>query len=104
MRGLKAPLALTGWLAPASAMAQSAGPLSIERMHASQGVIAVSVFVALVLFSSTTALLHLNSRRKWTQRERQLAGELAAARDALDRANVFLSAEPQIVVAWGSVS
>lgn len=102
--GLLGAIAPAGALTPASALAQTVGPLSVERMHASQPVIAVSVFVALVLFSSTTALLHLAGRRKWVQRERQLAAELGAARAALDRANVFLSAEPQIIVAWGMAS
>ena len=58
----------------------------------------------LVLFSTVTALLHLFGRRTWTEREQQLTGEIAEARAKLDRAQIFLAAEPQIVVAWQSAS
>ncbi len=76
----------------------------LERMNETQGVVGISVLVALVIFSTSTALLHLTGRRRWTQRESQLSSELTSARAALDRANLFLSAEPQIVVAWGTAS
>ena len=69
-----------------------------------QGVVGISVLVALVIFSTSTALLHLTGRRRWTQRENQLASDLTSTRAALDRANLFLSAEPQIIIAWGSES
>jgi signal transduction histidine kinase len=78
--------------------------MSLERINETQGVVGVSAFVALVLFSTSTALLHLTGRKRWTQREASLVSDLAKARAALDRASVFLSAEPQIVVAWGSAS
>ncbi len=58
------------------------------------------VILLLVLFSTFTVFLHLLGRRKWTQREGALAAELAQANARLDRANLFLSAEPQIVIAW----
>ncbi|HWG06084.1 MAG TPA: ATP-binding protein [Beijerinckiaceae bacterium] len=64
----------------------------------------MSVFVALVLFSTITALLHLAGRKSWTQRENSLVAELTDARAALDRANVFLAVEPQIVVSWTSAT
>ena len=47
-----------------------------------------------------TASLHLVGRRRWTQRESELASELARTRAALDRANLFLASEPQILLAW----
>ena len=77
---------------------------ALERMNETQGLVGISVFVALVIFSTSTALLHLTGRRRWTQRESQLVSDLTAARASLDRANLFLSAEPQIVVAWGNAS
>jgi signal transduction histidine kinase len=70
----------------------------------SQSVAGVSVFVALVLFSTITALLHLAGRKSWTQRENALVTELANVRASLDRANVFLAVEPQIVVSWTSAT
>src|SRR5450631_1417635 len=58
------------------------------------------VILLLVLFSTFTVILHLLGRRKWTQREGALAAELAQAHARLDRANLLLSTEPQIVIAW----
>ena len=87
-----------------SARAADVSVFSLERINETQGLVGVSVFVALVLFSTSTALLHLTGRKRWAQREQQLAAELTATRASLDRAQVFLSAEPQIVVAWGSAS
>lgn len=72
--------------------------------NSSQSVAGVSVFVALVLFSTITALLHLAGRKSWTQRENALVSELANVRASLDRANVFLAVEPQIVVSWTSAT
>jgi signal transduction histidine kinase len=78
--------------------------LSLERIHESQGVAGLSMFAGLVLFSTITALLHLTARKRWTQREYALSQELTDVRAKLDRASVFLSAEPQIVVAWNSAA
>ena len=65
-------------------------------------VVGLSLIVGLVLFSTITALLHLTGRKRWTQRETDLVQELEKTRSQLDRARVFLSAEPQIVIAWSS--
>jgi len=74
------------------------------RMVENQGLVGLSFVVALVLISTITSLLHLMGRRQWTQREAKLVSEGAALRASLDRAAVFLSAEPQIVIAWGTSS
>ncbi|HEY1943314.1 MAG TPA: ATP-binding protein [Roseiarcus sp.] len=58
------------------------------------------VILLLLFFSVLTASLHLVGRRRWTHRENELAGELARTRAGLDRANLFLASEPQILVAW----
>ncbi len=58
------------------------------------------VILLLLFFSVLTASLHLIGRRRWTHRESELAGELVRARANLDRANLFLASEPQILVAW----
>ena len=85
-----------------NALAASTSVFSLEQIGQTQGVAGISVFVALVIFSASTALLHLTGRSRWTQREAQLTADLTITRAALDRANVFLSAEPQIVIAWSS--
>jgi signal transduction histidine kinase len=58
------------------------------------------VILLLLFFSVLTASLHLVGRRRWTHRESELVGELARTRASLDRANLFLASEPQILVAW----
>jgi signal transduction histidine kinase len=74
------------------------------QVQDTQSLVGISFVVALVLISTITSLLHLTGRKQWLQRETQLARDLTTARAALDRANVFLSAEPQIVVAWSSAN
>jgi signal transduction histidine kinase len=58
------------------------------------------ILLLLLLFATFTAALHLLGRRHWTRREKALAAELTQTHARLDRANLFLSTEPQIVVAW----
>ncbi len=87
-----------------SALAQGASALAIDRVQANQSVLGVSAFVGLVVLSTATTLLLLAGRRRWMQRERQLVSELGAVRTALDRAHVFLAAEPQILIAWGAAT
>lgn len=75
-----------------------------QRIGETQGLVGLSFVVALVLITAITSLLHLTGRRQWTQREATLVADNARLRSSLDRAEVFLSAEPQIIVAWGSAS
>ncbi len=58
------------------------------------------MLLLLLLFGVLTAVLHLIGRYRWTQRERQLSDDIERTRSELDRANLFLASEPQIVVAW----
>jgi signal transduction histidine kinase len=97
-------LALLAAIATSPAMAQDASLLNSQRIGETQGIVGLSFVVALVLISTITSLLHLTGRRQWTQREAALVSENAQLRSALDRADVFLSAEAQIIVAWGSAS
>jgi signal transduction histidine kinase len=60
----------------------------------------VLLLLLLLFFCVLTAALHLLARNHWTRRERQLADDLERTRAELDRANLFLASEPQIVVAW----
>ena len=76
--------------------------LSLDGMADHGEVAGVSLFVGLTIFSAVTALLHLAGRRRWLATERLLGAEVADLRARLDRAQMFLSSEQQIVVAWGS--
>ncbi len=67
----------------------------------SHDVFGLSIFIGLVLFATITALLHLAGRRRWMQRESALSADLNDLRAKLDRAETFLAAEPQIIIAWG---
>jgi signal transduction histidine kinase len=78
--------------------------LSPENFQQHENFVGISVFLGLVLLSTITALLHLTGRKRWLKREVALMGEVTELRARLDRAEVFLSAERQIVIAWGSAS
>ena len=86
------------------ALGQSNPLFTSQQFGESQGLVGLSFVVALVLITSITALLHLTGRRQWTRRESELVTDAAQLRARLDRAQVFLSAEPQIIVAWGSAN
>jgi signal transduction histidine kinase len=79
------------------------GGLPAEPMQ-EPNVVGVSLVVGLVIFSTITALLHLAGRKQWTQRESGLVAELESARAKLERSQLFLSAEPQVIVAWGTAN
>ena len=106
--GLKAALAAGATAALSATSAALASPvpdlhgLSLDGMTDHGEVAGISLLVGLVLFSTVTALLHLAGRRRWTEAEHHLVAELADLRSRLDRAQMFLSAESQIVVAWRS--
>jgi len=87
------------WAAPAHAEG-APHRLILDGLRESPDIIGISIFVGLVLFSAVTALLHLAGRRRWTLREANLSSELTGIRAKLDRAEVFLAAEPQVVIAW----
>jgi len=86
-------------LAATAARADFGATLATEEAPLAANVTGL-VIVLLLLFSVLTASLHLVGRRRWTRRESELADELARARASLDRANLFLASEPQILVAW----
>ncbi len=94
-------LACFAAILPASAAAQlSDQPLMVD-LRDNHNVFGLAFFVGLVLFTAFTALLYLASRQRWAQREGMLSTELYDLRARLDRAETFLAAEAQIVIAWG---
>ncbi|MGO9134050.1 MAG: ATP-binding protein [Methylovirgula sp.] len=93
---------LSGAAASATSSAFAADPLAlIDNLRQSQDVIGLSFIIGLVLFSTITALLHLRERHQWSKNEAAFSLELNNLRAKIDRADVFLAAEPQIIVAWG---
>ena len=102
-KATRASVLLAAVLGAAPAMAvPDLRSLSLDGIGDHNEVAGLSLVVGLILFSTVTALLHLAGRRRWTEQERQLSTELAEARARLDRAQMFLSAEPQLVIAWRS--
>jgi len=59
-----------------------------------------SAFMGLVAFSTTTALVFMRERRRWSARERSLMAEVSNLRSASDRAELLLGAERQFVITW----
>ncbi|MFV0281942.1 MAG: ATP-binding protein [Rhodoblastus sp.] len=96
--------AATSWLTLTTAVPALAKIEVAGQPIQDSNVAGVSMFIGLVLFATITAMLHLTGRKQWSQREGALVAELESARAKLERAHVFLSAEPQIIVAWGSAS
>ena len=70
------------------ACAQSFDLIAPEKMAETSGLAGLLLVLALVFFSTITALLHLAGRKRWTQREAELVDELARLRHQLDRAQV----------------
>ena len=70
------------------------------NLHEAHDVAILAVVLALTLFVTLTAFRHMSGRRRWAARELALVQDLNAARAKLDRADVFLAAEPQLVIAW----
>lgn len=73
----------------------------IESLRTNRDAVFFAIFVGLVLFSTTVAIVHMALRRQYQQRESGLTAALDAARARLDRAETFLAAELQITVVWG---
>ena len=97
---LAAGAAATAAVWARTASAAELGQFSVLSVSDQGAFAGLSLIISLVLFSTVTALLHLAARRRWAEREQQMTGEIAEARARIDRAQVFLSAEPQIVIAW----
>src|SRR5215203_2816588 len=74
---LLAPLAAALGAAPAEAsvLEHAAELLRLDPHNA----IGLSLLLGLTIFATTTALLHLHERTRWSRRERALNGEIASA-------------------------
>jgi len=67
-------------------------------------VAALALMIGLTLFATLTALLHLNTKKRAKEREAALGTELAALRAKLDRTELFLASDTQIVIAWAGLA
>ncbi len=67
-----------------------------------QGVSDLFFTTALGLIAGGATLLYVLGARRAAQREAELLAELSEAQDALHLADVFLSSEQQILIAWSS--
>ena len=88
-------------LAAAPVLGEEAGQKGVAaglRGHA--GAAELTLIAGLTVFSALVALLYLSQRRLCLEREARHHLELAALRAKLDRAEIFLGAETQIILAF----
>ncbi len=90
------------FVAPVAARAQDSIITATSRLTDSQDLVGVGFVVTLVLTAAVTMVLHITGRERWKRNEAELTAEIAGLRAGLDRASVFLSAEPQVIIAWGT--
>ena len=86
---------------PASAASWTDVIAQIPARVDPHGAVGLAVFMGLVIFATTTAIIHIGQRRRWSERETQILAENAGLRARCDRADILLASEPQIIVAWG---
>jgi PAS domain-containing protein len=87
--------------ARAGSLGEAAGAVASAAYRLEpQNAAGFGLVMGLLIFSVTTALLHLRERRRWADRERALAGEVASLRGAHDRAALLMGADRQILVTW----
>jgi signal transduction histidine kinase len=85
-----------------AAAGQILGPSRGQEPSVDLGTLtALSLVAGLVLFATVGALSYLSLRRRFLAREVAHHREVAALRAKLDRAELFLASEPQLVIAWG---
>ena len=58
------------------------------------------IFVGVAVFAVTIALMHLRARKRWQMRDQLQREEIGELQAAKDRAELFLNAEPQILITW----
>ncbi|HUB64273.1 MAG TPA: ATP-binding protein [Methylocella sp.] len=82
-------------------LGKETGQMGVATGMSGHAVLAeLTLIASLTAFSGLVAMIYLSQRRAWMEREARHHHELAAMRAKLDRAEVFLGAETQIVVAW----
>ncbi len=97
-------LSSTALVSPATAMTIFERIATLPVRLEPNGAVGLAVVMGLVIFATTTALIHLNQRRRWSERDAALLAENSELRARNDRADLFLGAEPQIIIAFGGAS
>ena len=80
-------------------VADSAAASSLAQLDP-QNAIGLATFSGLVMVVTATAFMYVRERRKWGERERALASEVADLRGAVDRAELLTRSDRQIIVTW----
>jgi signal transduction histidine kinase len=89
-------------LAASPALGGETGQLgAVASLRSLAGVAEPTLIAGLAIVLGLATLLHLSQRRRWIETEAGLYSKLSTLQAKLDRAQIFLGAEPQIVVAWG---
>jgi signal transduction histidine kinase len=89
-------------LATSPALGEVADQMGVAAsLRGHVGAAGLSLIAGLIAFPVLTALLYLSQRRRWMEQEATHYLELSALRAKLDRAELFLGAENQTIVAWG---
>jgi signal transduction histidine kinase len=86
------------------ALAEDATHIGMAALRGHVGSAELALIAGLIIFSGLAALLYLFQRRAFTESEAKHHLELSALRARLDRAELFLGAESQIIIAWGGPS
>ncbi len=58
------------------------------------------VMVGVTVFATTISLMHMRARRKWQQHEASQQSKIGELELVRDRAELFLNAEPQLIISW----
>ena len=85
-----------------SALAQGGSGTMLRYIPDNSGFVGLVGALGLVVMTAVVALLHMTGRKRWLKQEAILVKDLAQARAKLDRANILLAAEKQIIIAWGN--
>ncbi|MCI0599817.1 MAG: PAS-domain containing protein, partial [Beijerinckiaceae bacterium] len=92
-------------LAAAPVFAGESGQFGLAAgAHSLVSMVELTLIAGLATFSGLVALLHISQRRHSIESEARLYTELSTLRAKLDRAEIFLGAESQIIISWNAAS
>jgi signal transduction histidine kinase len=92
--------ALMAWPCAGAEPIRVAGELFSTARLDPHNAMGFSLLIGLVIFATTTAVLHMRERARWGRRERALSVEIESLRGAHDRAEMLIGAERQLIVTW----
>ncbi|MGA3340202.1 MAG: ATP-binding protein [Methylocella sp.] len=98
---LSTGLGFPSFLAASPVLGEAAGQTGVAAgLRGYADAAELTLIAGLTVFSGLAAILYLSQRRRSMEREAAHHLELMALRAKLDRAELFLGAETQIIVAW----